>query len=182
MGGAGNSVTLSNQLVSTSGNSQFVVTSLGGNNTADASGVTNTNTIVFNAGSGVDTLRGGAGNDSFVFSAAADLAATDVVAGGGGVDTIWLNGAGTIAAGAFAGVSGVEALVLSAGGSNVTLTNGLVGTSSTGTFAIGDRGGDNVVDASGITNNTPILFFAGTGNDTFKGGNGRMRLFLPPRT
>ena len=172
LGGAGNSLTLSNQVVGSSGNGQFVVTSLGGTNAVDASGVTNTNSIIFNAGSGVDTFIGGAGNDAFLFSAAADLTSADRVTGGTGVDTIWLNGAGTVAAGAFANVSAVEALVLSAGGSNVTLTNALVGTSSTGTFAVGDRGGDDVVNASGITNNTPILFFAGTGNDTFIGGNG----------
>jgi Ca2+-binding RTX toxin-like protein len=172
LGGAGNTVTLSNQLVGGSDNGQFVVTSLGGDNTADASGVTSTNAIIFNAGSGTDTLKGGAGNDAFVFSTVSDLTSSDVVIGGAGVDTIWLNGAGTVAAGAFAGVSGFEALVLSSGGNNVTLTNGLVAGTSNGTFAIGDRGGNDVVDASGVTNNVPILFFAAGGNDSFTGGNG----------
>ena len=118
LGGAGNTVTLSNQLVGTSGNGQFVVTSLGGNNTADASGVTSTNAIIFNAGTGIDTFKGGAGNDAFVLSAVANLTSSDVMTGGTGVDTIWLNGSGTVAAGAFAGVTGMEALVTSAGGSN----------------------------------------------------------------
>ena len=172
LGGAGNTVTLSNHLVGGSDNGQFVVTSLGGNNTVDASGVTSTNAIIFNAGSGIDTLKGGAADDAFLFSAVSDLTSADVVIGGAGIDTIWLNGAGTVTAGAFAGVSGLEALVLSSGGNNVTLTNGLIAGSSNGTFAIGDRGGNDVVDASGVTNNTPILFFAEGGNDTFIGGNG----------
>jgi large repetitive protein len=172
LGGAGNTVTLSNQLVGSSDNGQFVATSLGGNNTVDASGVTSTNAIIFNAGSGTDTLKGGAGNDAFVFSAVSDLTSSDIVSGGAGVDTIWLNGAGTVAAAAFAGVSGLEALVLSSGGNNVTLTNSLVAGNSSAGFAIGDRGGNDVVDASGITNNVPILFFAAGGNDTFTGGNG----------
>ena len=36
LGGAGNVVTLSDHVVATSGNGQFTVTSLGGNNTVDA--------------------------------------------------------------------------------------------------------------------------------------------------
>ena len=87
------------ELVGTSDGGLFVVTSLGGTNTADASGVTSTNTIIFNAGSGNDTFKGGAGNDAFVFNHVSDLTASDVINGGGGVDTLWLNAGGTVCRG-----------------------------------------------------------------------------------
>ena len=39
----------------------------------------------------------------------------------------------------------------------MTLTSGLVGGTSTGLFTVIDGGGDDTVDASGVTNNTAII-------------------------
>ena len=54
----GNIVTLSDQLVASSDNGQFVVTALGGDNVANGI-LVNNHTIVFNAGSGTDIFSGG---------------------------------------------------------------------------------------------------------------------------
>ena len=153
-----------------SGNGQFLAT-VGGNNTVDASAVTSTRTIIMLAGTGADTLKGGAGGDAFVF-APTDLTSADTVVGGAGNDSLWLRGGGTVAAASFVNVSGLEALVLSAAGNNVTLTNNLVGSGTFGSFYVLAQGGNNTVDGSGVTNNAPILFSGAGGNDTFKGGNG----------
>jgi Ca2+-binding RTX toxin-like protein len=174
LAGAGDgTLTLTDQLVNSSDTGQFTATSLGsGTHVVDASGVSSTRTIIFYAGTGIDTLQGGAGNDSFVFTSADDLTAIDAVRGGTGVDSILFVNGGTVAATAFADVLGIEALTLSTGGNNVTLTNNLVAGSSIGAFAVAAQAGSNTADASGVTNNTNIIFIAGSGADTFQGGTG----------
>src|SRR6478735_8605561 len=72
-----------------------------------------------------------------------------------------------------ANVTNIEGLVLNAGGSDVTLTNSLVAGTSTGFFWILGGAGSDTVDASAISNGTAVSFIAGSGADTFKGGNGR---------
>ena len=69
-------------------------------------------------------------------------------------------------------MTNVEELLLSSEGNGVTLTNGVIAGSSIGYFAVVDGAGNDTVDASGVTNNVAVAFFASSGNDTFKGGNG----------
>jgi Ca2+-binding RTX toxin-like protein len=142
----------------------------GGNDTIDASAATSANArIQVFAGGGTDTLLGGAGADNFRFLPA-DLTAADTVDGGAGtLDLITLEGAGALAANAFANVTNIERIMLHAGGNSLTLTETTVG-SADGPLAVIGGAGDDVVDASSAT--TRLGFTAGTGDDTFTGGAG----------
>src|SRR5436309_11574792 len=119
---AGNNVTLTNGLVAGTGTGVFVVAGDAGNDTVNAGGITNGIRIVFTASSGTDSFIGGNGNDYVEFSAA-DLTSADTVNGGTGFDALALTTGGTVAGAAFANVSGVEELLLSAAGNAVTLTD-----------------------------------------------------------
>jgi VCBS repeat-containing protein len=168
----GNNITLTNSLVAGSGNGSFAVSDGAGNDTVDASGVTNGGTIAFFASAGSDTFRGGNGANGYVF-AASDLTSADTVQGGSGVDNLFISTAGTLGASAFTNVTNIEALVLANGTNNVTLTNSLVAGTSIGYFSVAGGTGNDTVDASGVTNGTAIAFYGTTGgNDTFTGGNG----------
>ena len=169
---AGHSVTLTNALVASSDIGYFGVTVGSGVDTVDASGITNNIGVVFSAGSANETFKGGNGNNAFVF-APTQLAATDTVQGGSGIDNLYLTAAGTVAASAFANVTGIEGLVLANGTNNITLADSIDTGSSIGYLAVLGGTGNDTVDGSGITNNIPIAFFGTTGgNDTFTGGNG----------
>jgi VCBS repeat-containing protein len=168
----GNNVTLTNALVAGSNSGSFAVSDGAGNDTVDASGVTNGATIAFFASAGSDTFRGGNGANGYVF-AASDLTSADTVQGGSGTDNLFISTAGTVGAAAFTNVTNIEALVLANGTNNVTLTNGLVAGTSIGYFAVAGGTGNDTVDASGVTNGTALAFYGTTGgNDTFTGGNG----------
>ncbi len=168
---AGNNVTLTNSLVASSDAGFFSVFDGGGNDTVDASGITNGIGIVFFAAGGNDTYLGNAGNSSFVF-ATGDLTSADTVHAGGGSDTLVLSSGGTLGASAFTNVTGIEALLLNNAGNTVTLTNNLVAAGDFGFFQVLDGTGNDTVDASGVTNATPIVFFSAGGDDTLIGGNG----------
>jgi Ca2+-binding RTX toxin-like protein len=171
--GAGNSVTLSDSLVNSSDAGLFQIRAIGsGNNTFDGSALTSTRTLIFYSGTGADTLKGGQGNDAFVFTNPGDLTAADTVSGGVGDDAILFVNGGIVAANAFNNVTGIEEMALSFSGNSVTLTDALVAGSSVNAFAVAAQGGTNVVDASGVTNGISITFIGATGADTFKGGNG----------
>jgi VCBS repeat-containing protein len=172
LSGLGNNVTLTNSLVAGSSNGVFAVADGAGNDTVDASGVTNGSSVVIFANTGNDTFRGGNGLNGYSF-AVADLTGADIVTGGSAVDNLVFTTAGTLAASAFAQVTNVEAIILANGTNNVTLTNGLVAGTSIGYFAVAGGTGNDTADASGITNGTAIVFNGTTGgNDHFTGGNG----------
>ncbi|MBR0850306.1 cadherin-like domain-containing protein [Bradyrhizobium diazoefficiens] len=165
---SGNSVTLSDSLVNSSGSGQFIVTATGGNNTVDASVLTSTRTVIFNASTGADTFKGHIGNDTVVFTNPSDLTSADTVTGGAGIDSIIFVNAGTVAASSFANVTGIETMVLKGTGQNVTLTNGLVGGSTIGSFVVASFG-NNTVDGSALGSSVPLLMIDDGGNQTFKG-------------
>ena len=110
-------------------------------------------------------LNGGAGNDTFIFSAAS-LTAADLVAGGGGIaDRLTLTTAGTINA---SGVSGVETYALASTGAN-TLTladSNFAGVSGSKITVLGGNAG-NTEDASALSPANSVVLNGGTGNDAF---------------
>src|SRR5215217_2098713 len=165
----GNSVTLTDSLVSGSSTGVFRIGGGAGDDVVDASAVGAT-ALTFVAGTGADKITAGSSNGNYVF---ADLTAADTVQGGSGIETVDFANAGAVSAADFANVTNIEGLVLNAGGSDVTLTNSLVAGTSTGFFWILGGAGSDTVDASAISNGTAVSFIAGSGADTFKGGNGR---------
>jgi Ca2+-binding RTX toxin-like protein len=122
------------------------------------------------AGSGANTLTGGAGNDTFHFLGTFDSG--DAVDGGGGYNILYLDGdySGlTITSSMLQNVQDIE---LAAGHAyNITIGNG-VSPSSIGMVISGqDATGAITVDASAETS-TGFSFAGGSGNDTFTGGGG----------
>jgi VCBS repeat-containing protein len=169
----GNNITLTNAMVASSNNGGFSVSDGAGDDTVDASGVTNGTPIAFFASGGADTFKGGNGPNGYVF-VATDLTSADTVQGGAGAsDNLFITTAGTLSAAAFTNVTGIEGLILANGTNNVTLTNGLVAGTAAGYFAVAGGTGNDTVNASAVTNGTAIAFYGTTGgNDTFTGGNG----------
>jgi hypothetical protein len=166
----GNNVTLIDSLVAGSSIGFFAVVDGEGSDTVDASAVTAMPVVFFAAG-GSDSFKGGHGNDAIVI-AAADLTSANRIEGGSGIDNLYVSSAGFVDASAFNHVSGIEGIVLNAQGNAITLTNSLVGSSDNGVFAVADGDGNDVIDASGVTNGVSIAFLASGGGDTFRGGNG----------
>jgi hypothetical protein len=167
----GTNVTLSDSLVAGSSIGVFAVVGRGGNDTVDASGITNATPIAYYAAAGSDTFIGSSGLN-LAFFAAGDLTAADTVTGGAATDAIVLTTAGALAASAFSNVTGIESLHLSAGGNAVTLTNGLVAGSSTGVVGVVGGAGNDTVDASGVTNGVSVAFYGNGGGDSFIGSSG----------
>jgi hypothetical protein len=124
--------------------------------------------------SGLDNFTGLSDDyDAFQLTPAT-LQSTDTITGGAAgsfIDLIIVTQAGTISGSQFSGVSKIEQLNLTSGGNNVTLTDGLVAGTGIGYFAVVDGGGSDTIDASAISTK-PVVFFATSGNDTFKGGHG----------
>ena len=168
--GSGTDVDLSNASPAAAGVDLFVVYDDSGNDIVDARGLTHGSKVAIFSGGGDDVYFGGAGNDYFLFKPST-LASTVSVTGGAGFDSLQITAGGAIDASAFAGVSGVEALILSDAGNNVTLGDGLVGGSDDGYFVVADGAGNDVVDASSVTSRSLIIHASG-GKDTLKGGSG----------
>src|SRR5205823_9699917 len=121
-----NNVTLTNGLTAGTSVGYFAVTGGAGNDTVDASAVSNSIPVYFFSQGGSDTFNGGNGGDAAVFAAADVAAAT--IAGGAGLDTLVLNTAGTVAAADFTNVSHIDFLALSTGApTNLPPSNTQVG-------------------------------------------------------
>jgi Ca2+-binding RTX toxin-like protein len=161
-----NSVSLSDSLVADTSLGYFIVRDGAGNDTIDASGVTNgTSIAIYGTNGGTETFTGGNGNDSFLF-AGGQLTAADAVAGGGGADTLWMTTAGTTAAADLAGISGIEAVYLQNGGS-FALANGI--TAAAALVAVGS-GAVDTFDASAVTG-YGVRFSGNGGADVLRGGS-----------
>jgi VCBS repeat-containing protein len=168
---AGNSVALTSQLVAESSAGIFSVVGDAGNDTVNASGVTNGMRIAFYAGSGTDSFVGGNGND-YVEFATAELTAADSVNGGNGFDFLAFSTGGTVTAAALASVTSIEEVLLSNAGNSLTLSNAFVAGADNGVMSIVDGTGNDTIDASAVTNGIRVAYFTNSGNDTFVGGNG----------
>jgi len=166
---AGNNVTLTNALVAGTSTGNFRVEGGAGDDTVDASFITNFTPVSFIAGTGNDSFKGGNGRSDSVFAANA-LTSADTVVGGSAADFLYFLTAGAVAVDAFANVSAIEGIVFDSGGNSVTLTDSLVSGSSVGVFRIGGGAGDDVVDASAVSA-TALTFIAGTGADKITAGS-----------
>jgi Ca2+-binding RTX toxin-like protein len=131
-----------------------------------------------------------AGIDAAMFDAAADwvrgfmaqLAATDVIAGGdgGARDTLLFYDGVALdftAGGNASGLSGFELLFLANAPNSVKLSAAFVagahvGTAAAGYFTVQGGSGDDLVDASLVGAGQRVAFVAGLGADTFLGGAG----------
>ena len=118
-------------------------------------------------GAGKDVFTGGAGGDAFDFTAA-NLTASDAVAGGAGADTLYVTTPGAAAVG---GVGGVEVYRLANGGSNsLSLVNANFAgvNNSTVTVYGGDRG--NQISEAGVAATDKPVLKGGVGADTLVAG------------
>jgi trimeric autotransporter adhesin len=183
--GAG-SITLTDAVYTANGISELRIidgdlTTAGGTLTVTASALTGTNAIhvTANTATGInDTLTGGAGNDTFVFSTVAGLEATDTVVGGAGTDTISLTATAAVTAN-LTGVRTVERVVTTGNGGDVSITvgNDAVLAASTSitvdATSVTNSAFDLLYDGSAITTATKAQNVTGTaGNDTITGGSG----------
>jgi hypothetical protein len=136
-------------------------------------------THFFSLTPGKDDVAGLSDNYNAFQLTPATLQSTDTIVGaaaGGFIDLVVVTAPGTISAAQFSGVTNIEELELSHGGSNVTLTDGLVAGTSIGYFAIADSDSNDTVDASAV-GAMPIVFFSG-GGDSFSGGHGNDALVI----
>ncbi|WP_439813860.1 beta strand repeat-containing protein [Zavarzinia sp. CC-PAN008] len=127
----------------------------------------------FTGSVGVDSFIGGVAADLFNFQTT-HLAGTDTVAGGGGaaIDQLRFTTAGTVAAGAFARVSGIELITLANGANTLTLTDALVASATGAVLSIAGNMGNDSVDASALTGGNAIDITGSGGVDTVIGGLG----------
>src|SRR5205085_6691105 len=137
-------------LVAGTSNNYFTIVGAGGDDTVDASAVVNT-PLVFAATSGVNNLKGGGGNDAFVFFAD-QLTAADTVTGGLGADVLYFKSSGIVASDAFTNVTGIDAVVTEpTAGNSMTLTDAMVSSAEAlNQFIILGGAGADVVDASAV--------------------------------
>ena len=155
-----------------------------GNNTISALNVTNPgDQVVMYGGPATDTLTGSANNDIFVFTAA-NLGASDTVAGGLGSDELLLTTTGTILVNQ---VRAVETYVLASTGPNTLALANANFTNVTGDTikVIGGSAGNTVDDSAvtGLPGTHKLVFVGGPGadiitaglNTTITGGGGANR-------
>ncbi len=171
-GNGGISVTFSDAVANANGAILAVTGSLG-NDTLDYSAVTlaarSFNVV---AGAGNDILRGGAGNDVFRFNAL-DLTAADTVAGGGGtVDQLIFETAGTITAASLANVGGIERVILANGTNDITLSAAMGASAQGGLIQVFGTAGNDRVSATLLTGGARVDVTAGAGLDTLLGTAG----------
>jgi Ca2+-binding RTX toxin-like protein len=181
------SITLTDAVYTANGLSQIRIIdgdTTQGTLTVNASALTGTNSIHVTANTvtganGTDTLTGGAGNDTFVFSTTVGLEAADTVVGGAGTaDTISLTATAAVTAN-LTGVRTVERVVTTGNGGDVSITVGsddVLAASATLTVdasTITNNAFDLAYNGSAITTGTKIQNVTGTtGDDTIAGGAG----------
>jgi hypothetical protein len=142
----------------------------GGNvsNSVDAGRLTPKHRLSYFGSAGKDTVTGGAGGDTFTFTARA-LTTADTILGGGGRDSLVVTTAGTVGV---AGVSGVETFRLAPTGTDrIALSNAnFAGVGGRITIVGGAKG--NIVDATKLSAAHLVTFVGGPGKDIVTSGEG----------
>jgi len=166
---AGNAIALVDSNFTGVAGGKITVIGGAGDDRVDASALSAANAVDATVGAGLDTVRGGAGNDTFRF-APANLAG-DTITGGDGSDTLVLTGAGALAPDALVHMSAVETIALSVAGNGITLTDANFA-GLNGTIVVNGNAGNDTVDASALSSTNAVTVYAGGGLDTLKGGAG----------
>jgi Ca2+-binding RTX toxin-like protein len=150
--------------------------------TVNASALTAANSVVTtgNTSTGVnDSLVGGAGADSFLFSTTTGLQAGDTVTGGAGTDTITLSAVAAAVTGVLTATTLVERVITTGTAGDVIITVGAdtviaaAGTLTVDASSVTNGAFDLAYDGSAVNTATKIQNVTGTvGNDTIAGGSG----------
>jgi Ca2+-binding RTX toxin-like protein len=150
--------------------------------TVNASALTATNGVVTtgNTSTGVnDSLVGGAGADSFLFSTTTGLQAGDTVTGGAGTDTIILSATAAAVTGVLTATTLVENVTTTGTAGDVIITVGAdtviaaAGTLTVNASSVTNNAFDLNYDGSAVTTVTKVQNVTGTaGADTIVGGSG----------
>ena len=152
---------------------RFAVTARAGLSMLDASAVVDAaNSVDVTVLAGDSQLTGGAGADIFRLTRT-DLTTTIVGGDGSAQDVLQLRAAGSYEASALESVSGVEQIVLAAGGALVVLSDALVGSADGQRVVVSGGAGSDGVDASEVTGaGNHVEIIAGAGDDVLSGGAG----------
>lgn len=138
----------------------------------DARGVTSFGTGIDLVADKGDIAFFGSTRADTIRTTVADLNGNDRFDAGLGMDTLTFADAGTVSSSAFDAVSGIEQVVLQAGGTYLTISN-YAATRNAALLSVAGTAGDDYVDASQSVNAArAILVTAGSGNDSLFGGKG----------
>ncbi len=138
--------------------------------TIDAGGLTAGDRLdYFGTSPGFDNVTGGAGNDTFSFTAAA-LNGNETIAGGGGSDRLLVTTGGTVE---IPFVTRIETFRLDATAADtLALVNGnFTGVAGAAITVDAGNSGDTV-DASAVTGSNRVIIVGGAGTDILTGGAG----------
>lgn len=131
---------------------------LQGNATDDILTGTSGNDVLYGR-AGADMLSGGEGDDTFLYTGSTEMAATEIVDGGGNIDTIHYADAAGGTLELSAGVTNVENVVIDNEGALSTVAMGVDASAVTDALKITGNAGDNTI-------------VSGQGDDTIDGGDG----------
>ena len=127
------------------------------------------NAVTFFGTAATDNFTGGAGKDTFQFSAA-NLSNSDTLAGGLDSDTLQMTTGGTINA---VGLSGVETFTFSSAAANtLILTDANFANVTGGAISVTGGNAGNTVNGSALTGVNRLIFVGGAGLDNVSGGSG----------
>jgi len=177
-GSGASSITLTDAVYTANGQG-FAITSGGtGTLTVDGSALTAANAVDLTGTTGAvnDTLTGGAGADTFRFSAST-LSSTDSVTGGAGTDTIILAADAAAVTANLSLVTGVERVTTTGTAGNVAITLAAAtiasgGTLTTNASSITATGFGLNYDGSAISTSRVQNVTGSSGVDTILGGSG----------
>ena len=186
MGGTGDdSVTVSDQVFANNGATSLKIeNSAAGTFTVNAAGVSAANSInvQYDAAAGniaiVDTVTGGSGDDTILFTDGRQWTTDDIINGGLGTDTITVmvgtNGTEALAAGTQSGLSNIENINIIVGGANtadaaITTADANFAATDATINGAGVPGALTINAAAETDSNLTIL--GGTGADILTGGS-----------
>jgi Ca2+-binding RTX toxin-like protein len=184
-GGTGNdSIVLSDQVFTNNGSTSIIVeNSAAGTMGVNAAGVSAANSVNYRYDAAaaniaiVDTVTGGSGNDTVLFTDGRQWTSDDIINLGAGVDTITVmlgtTSTDALAAGTQSGLSNIENINLIIGGANTA--NAAITTADTNFVGV-----DATINAAGVPGvmtinaaaetDSNLTITGGTGNDILTGG------------